>query len=120
MLATGPLSWVGLLIVGAVAALVYSLRLQSEVREDGVYVKMWPIHRSFRRFPWAEIEHYEATSYGPLREFGGWGIRWAPGKIAYNVSGTEGVLIERTDGRTVLIGSQRASEFVRGIDQTVA
>jgi len=90
MLVLGPISWGGLLAVGAVAALVYSLRLRTEVRADGVYLKMWPIHRSVRRIPWSDVERYEATQYSPLREFGGWGIRWAPGKIAYNVSGNRG------------------------------
>jgi hypothetical protein len=77
---------------------------------------MWPLHRSFRRISWAEIESYESTEYSPIGEFGGWGIRWAPGKIAYNVSGNRGVWIERTDGRTILIGSQRPEEFVRAIE----
>lgn len=119
VLVFGPLSWGGLLILSVVAGFVYSLRLQTEVRADGIYLKMWPLHRSFRHIPWSEVERYEATEYRPLRDFGGWGIRWAPGKLAYNVSGSEGVLIERTDGRAVLVGSQRVEEFARGIDEAV-
>jgi hypothetical protein len=119
MFALGPISWVGLVVVGAVAGFVYSLRLRTEVRTDGVYVKMWPLHWSFRRILWADIERYEAKRYQPIREFGGWGIRWAPGKIAYNVSGSQGVWIEQTDGRAVLVGTQRAEEFVTAIDETV-
>jgi len=76
MLVLRPISWVGLGIRGAVAGLVYSLCLKTEVRADGIYLKMWPLHRSFRRIPWAKIERYEAKQYRPIREFGGWGIRW--------------------------------------------
>jgi len=119
MLVLGPLTWGGLLIVGAVAAFVYSLRLLTEVRADGIYFKMWPLHRSFRRIVWSEIERYESKRYSPLGEFGGWGIRWAPGKLAYNVSGDRGVWIERTNGRAVLIGSQHPEELVRAIDDAV-
>jgi len=90
MLVLGPIAWGGLVVLGTVAGLVYSLRLQTEVRADGIYLKMWPLHRSFRRISWSEIERYESKQYGPLREFGGWGIRWAPGRIAYNVSGNRG------------------------------
>ncbi|MDS0300210.1 DUF6141 family protein [Halogeometricum sp. S1BR25-6] len=116
MLVLGPLAWGGLVVLGAVAVLLYSLRLQTEVRADGIYVKMWPLHRSFRRIAWADIERYESTEYSPLREFGGWGIRWAPGKLAYNVSGKQGVWIERTNGRAVLVGSQRPDEFLGAIE----
>jgi hypothetical protein len=96
MLVLGPLIWGGILIVGAVAAFIYSLRFLTEVRADGIYFKMWPLHRSFRRILWSEIERYESKRYSPLGEFGGWGIRWAPGKLAYTVSGNRGVWIERT------------------------
>lgn len=119
MIALGPISWGGLVVVGTVAMLLYSLRLETEVRADGIYLKMWPLHRSVRRVPWSEIERYEPTQYSPLQEFGGWGIRWTPGKLAYNVSGDRGVRIERTTGRVVLVGSQRPEELVRAIDEAV-
>lgn len=97
-LALGPVSWIGFVVVGVVSAFVYSLRLETEVRDDGIYVKMWPLHRSFRRISWAEIERYEAKRYEPIREFGGWGVRWAPGEspttsAAIAASGSNG----RTD-----------------------
>lgn len=117
VLVVGPVSWVGLAIVGVVAGLLYSLRLQTEVRDDGIYLKMWPLHWSFRQISWSEIERYEAEQYGPLGEFGGWGIRWAPGKMAYNVRGNQGVRIERMNGRTVVVGSQSVEEFVGAIDE---
>jgi hypothetical protein len=117
MVVFGPVSWPGLVIVGAVAALLYSLRLETEVRADGVYLKMWPIHRSFRRISWAEIDQYEPRTYKPMCKFGGWGIRWAPGKLAYTVSGNQGVWIRRVDGRSVLVGSQHVEEFVTAIDE---
>ncbi|TMT86993.1 hypothetical protein E2L06_10440 [Haloterrigena sp. H1] len=117
MLVLGPISWGGLIVIGAIAAFLYNLRLQTEVRADGIYFKMWPLHWSFRRIAWSEIERYEPRQYRPLREFGGWGIRWAPGKLAYNVSGNRGVWIDRANGRAVLIGSQRPEDFVRAIEE---
>ena len=75
MLVLGPVSWFGLVIVGAVAAFLYSLRLETEVRGDGIYLRMWLLHWSFRRISWSEVDRYEPRTYRPLREFGGWGIR---------------------------------------------
>lgn len=114
----GPFSIIGLTILGVVSVFLYSLRLETEVRDDGIYVKMWPLHRSFRHISWSEIERYEARQYSPLREFGGWGVRWKPGKIAYNVGGNQGVWIQRTTGRSVLVGSQRVEDFTRAIDES--
>lgn len=119
MLVLGPILWGGLVIVVCVAGLIYTLRLHTEVRPDGIYFKMWPIHRSFRRISWSEIERYESKQYAPFREFGGWGIRSEPGKIAYNVSGSQGIWLERKNGRSILIGSQHAEEFARAIEEAV-
>ncbi|MDT3437482.1 hypothetical protein [Haloarcula sp. 1CSR25-25] len=117
MLVSGPLLWPGLAIIGVVATFLYSLRLETEVRADGIYLKLWPIHRSFRQIEWSDIERYESKKYRPLRDFGGWGIRWAPGKIAYNVSGNQGVWLERRNGGSVLVGSQHVEDFVTAIDE---
>jgi hypothetical protein len=119
MIVLGPISWGGLVVVGTIAAFLYSLRLRTEVRADGIYFKMWPLHRSFRRISWSDIKQYESKQYRPLREFGGWGIRWTPGKVAYNVSGNRGVWIEQTNGRAVLIGSQHPDEFAKAIDEAI-
>jgi hypothetical protein len=116
MLAFGSVSWPGL-VVGAVAGVLYSLGLETEIRADGIYFRTWPIYRSFRRISWAEIGRYGPRSYRPLREFGEWGIRWVPGKLAYDVSGDQGVWIGRTNGRSILVGSQRVEEFLIAIDE---
>jgi hypothetical protein len=118
MLVLGPVSVVGLALVGCVAAFMYSLRLTTEVRNDGIYVKMWPLHQTVRRISWSDVEAYEPRRYKPLREFGGWGIRLAPGKIAYSVSGNQGVWIQRTNGRDILVGSQHVEDFIRAIDES--
>jgi hypothetical protein len=47
-----------------------------------------------------------------LREYGGWGIKgWSRRRTAYSVSGNRGVELELSDGRHVLIGSNRADEL---------
>ena len=40
---------------------------------------------------------------------------WSRRKIAYNVRGDRGALLTLADGRTVLIGSQRADELAAAI-----
>ncbi|WP_224269984.1 hypothetical protein [Haloprofundus salinisoli] len=113
----GPVSVIGFAVFAAVGLLLYNARLETEVRDDGVYVRFAPVHRSPRRISWEELVSAEATSYSPIGEFGGWGIRWRPGTVAYSVSGSEAVRIERTGNRDVIVGSQRAAEFAEAIDR---
>lgn len=108
----GPF-WIAFALL--VAGFVWSFRLTTEVRPDGLYVKFWPFHLSFRHVHWSEMETVEAVTYRPIREYGGWGIRWTPGKLAYNVSGSQGVRIEREDGHELLVGSRREYDLARAI-----
>jgi hypothetical protein len=103
----------------AVCGFMWSLRLITEVRDDGLYIRFAPLHRSFRRVSWTAIDSVEATRYRPLREHGGWGIRWRPGTIAYNVSGSRGIYLTRPDDRDLLVGSQRPDELATAIRDTM-
>ena len=93
------------------------LRLITEVRDDGVYVRFVPFHLTPRVFLYKDITHYESLNYRPLRRFGGWGIRWNfSGEKAYSISGKQGVLME-VNGDKVLIGSREPKRLVEVMDR---
>jgi len=63
----------------------------TEVRDDGVYFRFFPLHLSFHRIGLEEIVRFEVQTYRPIRDYGGWGIRYGWKGKAYNVSGNRGV-----------------------------
>ncbi len=111
------LSW-ALAGVG-VPILFLTIELVTEVRTDGLYVRMIPFHLHFKRFTWGEIRECKAREYDPIREFGGWGIRWGKSGRAYNISGSCGVQLVLNDGRRLLIGSQRAEELAAAMKEAM-
>ena len=90
-------------------------QLVSEVRDDGFYICFFPFHWTFRRIAFTEVKQYEVRTCRPIREYGGWGIRYSCKEKAYNVSGDRGVQIELLNGKRLLIGSQRAEELWQAI-----
>lgn len=90
------------------------LRLVTEVRADGVWLRYVPLTK--RMIPFEEIERCEAVEYKPLREYGGWGVRGLGSNRAYNVSGKEGVRLHLRNGDVVVIGSQRSQDLALAID----
>ncbi len=89
----------------------YSIRLITEVRSDGVYVKFFPFHRKFHKVDFSDIEHFEIRYYKALKEYGGWGIRYGLNGKAYNVSGNKGVMLHLQTGKRLLIGTRKPEEF---------
>jgi hypothetical protein len=91
---------------------MYTINLTTEIRNDGLYVRFFPFHLSFTRIATHEIKRFESRTYSPLGEYGGWGIRFGKKGKAYTVSGNRGVQLELTNGKRLLIGSQRPEELV--------
>jgi hypothetical protein len=109
-------SVVGLSVITIVAAFFYSIQLITEVRTDGVYLRFAPIHRSFRRLPFDQINGVERTEFG-LLTYGGIGIRWTPDTVAYMTTRGSGVKIDRENAKSVVIGSQETSVLVSVIEE---
>ncbi|WP_231184545.1 hypothetical protein [Haladaptatus sp. DYF46] len=107
--------------------LIHRAVLVTEVRDDGLYLKFFPFHLRFRRIPFEEITAVESSEYSAMRDYGGWGIRWGLSLTrdglswdekgtAYIVDGSEGVRITRDGTRPLLVGSERADELRRAIE----
>ena len=92
---------------------VLTLRQTTTVAADAVTVRFGPLYRM--RIPFSDIAHAEAVTYRPVRDYGGWGIRGFGRRRALNARGDRGVLVTRTDGSTILIGSQKPRELLSAL-----
>ena len=82
---------------------------------NAVRLRFFPLIR--RTIPLTEIQSCEARTYRPIREYGGWGIRWGFSGMAFNVSGDRGVQLVLAGRKRLLIGSQRADELAAIINE---
>jgi hypothetical protein len=106
--------WIAAGVVLPVIA--WQLKLETEVRPDGLYVRLLPFQLRFRSFPASEIRKCVHITYSPFRRFGGWGIRINfSGERAYTMRGNEAVQIQLASGQVVVIGSQRSEELLGAI-----
>jgi hypothetical protein len=115
-----PASDAGVVIIAVIFGpafpiLFYAINLTTEVRSDGLYLRFFPFHLGFRRIPAETLNRCEVQTYRPIRDYGGWGIRYGRGGKAYNVSGDRGVILGLSDGSRLLIGSQKPEELVNAI-----
>jgi len=96
----------GIIVGGGLPLLMYSTGLDTEVRDCGVCIRFRPLHRKWIVFGFNSIQKAEAETYSPLKDYGGWGIRYGRRGKAYSVSGNKGVLLTLKDRKNVLIGSK--------------
>lgn len=87
-----------------------SLKLNTWMDAEGVHYKMKLFHWRTRTIPWDEIDHIQVRDYSPIKEYGGWGIKYGQSGWAYNVRGNHGIQILKKDGKRILLGTQKPEE----------
>ncbi|MEO8432666.1 MAG: hypothetical protein ABI592_14230 [Acidobacteriota bacterium] len=102
------------LVILLVAALG-TLRMKTTVSADGVQIRYGFL--STTRVPLRDIAKAQSVVYSPVRDYGGWGIRGFGRRRALNARGNQGVLLVRTDGSTLLVGSQRPRDLLSALSR---
>lgn len=109
-----------LIMLGLLLGLWFTitLRLETEVRTGGVFVRLRPLW-------WIRINldgctSHKPVTYRPILEYGGWGIRLGWKGRAYNARGNRGVRLEFPNGRHILLGSQTPEQLDAAIEQVLA
>lgn len=98
-------------------ALLFSSRLETELYADRVEIKFIPFQFKPRVFYLEKAEQVFVRTYAPIREFGGWGIRFGLSGRAFNVKGNKGLQLVMHNNSKVLIGTQKPNELQKIIDQ---
>ena len=112
-----PMSDMGLFISAGLMLLLtvlfFTFRLETKIENDGIYVKFFPFHLSYKHYGWNKISKSYVRKYNPILEYGGWGFRlgiFGKGR-AFNVSGNQGLQLEFNDRKKLLIGTNKPVEL---------
>jgi len=100
-------SWGATVVLGAVggALLLFYGGQRTRVTRDGISIRYGLFGIRVFRCSIDEITAISLRTFAPLREFGGYGIRFSRSTVAYYLAGRRGVQIERCGKIAALIGS---------------
>jgi hypothetical protein len=87
------------------------------------YTPFFPLRQ--KHIPWSEVKKAHVREYLPLSEYGGWGAPLVHSAVyrgmgtsrALTTKGKEGLQLHLTDGRFLLIGTQKREELQRVLDK---
>ena len=108
----------GLAITYGLAFSTFSC-LNVEVRSDHLFIWFGPLRLIRKRIWYSDIQRVSAITYRPFREFGGWGIRWRPGKSAWAIRGNRAVNVELRNGKAVYVGSRVPQRLAGRIEAAI-
>lgn len=113
MLALVPSAWllgastgttIALAAAAAVVLLVSPMLLPYRVRVDHRGLSVTSVI-GYPRFtvPASDVRTVETSQVDPIGEFGGWGLRWVPGRIGIITRSGEAVRVQRRSGRWLVV-----------------
>lgn len=89
-----------------IALLYFTVQLRTSVTDELLQVRLSPFGGI--NVPREDIRSVEVVEYRPLRDFGGWGIRFGTlGKI-YSARGSQAVKLDVVRRGAIFVGSQNA------------
>ena len=95
--------------------LFYLFELRLKVSAEGLHYQFFPFHLKSHIIKLEDIEKFKAMEYSPLKEYGGWGIKYGFKGKAYNVSGNKGVKIFLKNETNIMFGSLKSSELAKAL-----
>lgn len=99
--------FIGVGITAAIILLMRLTKLETRLDSTGITVRFFPFHRKPRFFPLDNIASMEVTSYRPIRDYGGWGLRVGAKGAAFNTSGKNGMLVGFREAQWLVLGKQK-------------
>ncbi len=104
---------IGLVLMISLTILFGNFKLQTIIKNDGIYVRFFPFQIAYRKYTWDKLINIYVREYNPITEYRGWGLKYGifgNGK-ALNVSGNKGLQLVNLNKSALLIGTNKPEEI---------
>ena len=96
-----PFDWIGFIILAIVGLFIFSIKLKITIDPKGITYQYPPFRNKPTTLPWENIETVELLKINPLKEFGGWGLRYGKLGAAYTTRGKHILHIKMRKGKSI-------------------
>ena len=100
------------IIVTITCVFIYSIKLKYIINSENIIISFFPFLSSSKKIEITEIKKISIIEYKPLKDYGGWGLRYGSNSTAYTIKGQKGIYIEMNNGKNLLIGTQLDIDFL--------
>jgi hypothetical protein len=88
-----------------------SVKLSWSIKSDGFTYRFFPFNLKVRHFDIHDITHVEVLEISPIREFGGWGLRFGKLGKAFTTHGNHILHLELRDGSKLNFTTDHPNEL---------
>jgi hypothetical protein len=97
--------------------LLLSIHLDTRIDSRGVHYRFSPFINQWKTISKRDIKEFDVGSYSPLKDYGGWGLRYGMEGKALNVRGNQGLKLHYGEGKKLLIGTQMPAALEKAMTE---
>lgn len=98
-------------IMSLVLTLIFNIKLETRIDEQGIHYRYLPFIRKWRLIRKESILSAEVISFNPLLDYGGWGMKGNRTTKLFNITGDQGLLIDKGETKKILLGTLKVKEL---------
>ncbi len=97
------------IITFSILFLLYILFLEITIDNNEINIQFFPFLK--KQFSFGDIKKIDIVKYNPLKDYGGWGIRYGKNGKAYTIGGNSGLRMILLNNKEYLIGINNPEKF---------
>jgi hypothetical protein len=98
--------YTSMLSVSLICSVLTILNLRTFIDNEGVHYRLFPFQWDYRIIRKQDIVRCKIITYNPLKEYGGWGLRYTSKGKAFTIKGNKGLMIYLSEKKKpILIGT---------------
>jgi len=106
---------ISMFVLGGIGVLLYLSRLDVKVTPSGLHTRLYPLEMAFRDIEWKDIIQMRVTTVRPMKDFGGWGLRFGKNSKAYIVTGDICIELKLADGSLLYINTLEPEKLLSAL-----
>jgi hypothetical protein len=106
---------ISILVVAAVFGIAASLKLVVTVQDAGIGIVLRWLQSKPVMIKWEDIASVSQEAVSPVKDFGGWGLRYNRRATGYIFKGREAVRVRLKSGREFVITTDNGKELIESV-----
>ena len=106
------------LLISAFVSIVVNVKMITQIRTDGIFVRFPPFQPSFEKYSWEDIQEVYVRDFDAMNEYSKWGVRFGTWGVKFGASGkgyilwgNKGLQIVLRNSLKILVSTQRPEEI---------
>ena len=91
------------------------MKLIITINKEGIFYQYRPFHFSAKKIDWTDVKEYQIIEINPMKDFGGFGIKYTANKKGYIINKGPALEIIKANDKTIVVNISDKEDVEKAI-----